>query len=693
MSYMKKIGIFGGSFDPVHIGHTKICEDVIKEFGLDFVVVLPTAVAPHKTLSDTDKTHRYNMAALAFEDNKKAVVADYEQNESPQYTYETLQHYAKIYKGDRLYLIVGGDSLRELKTWKNPEIITSLCEIISVRRGGAGEANEDGATANAEAAANAANVAVSAQDNAAAAEDAAASDLRGKYGARVTISNAAALNISSTRLRVFLEFGLSTEQFIDERVLSYIAVNKLYAAHRALTAKLAAYIKPSRYLHTAHTVIAGDRIARAIGADREKTFIACALHDCAKYVGESDFAKYGFKKPPDMSGKVTHAFLGEYVARIDFGIEDAQILEAIRCHTTAAPDMGLLAKIVFVADLIEETRDFADLKYLQNEVKKDFEKGFLECLKRQFVHLHNIKERKDIDKHTIEAYEYYIGAGGGGGSRSDKRGAANGKGSGRGKSGVASVTSVTGAADSAGAARQTARQKNIEIMGEQMRATKMADDICSLLYDKKAKNILSIKVSEMTVIADYFVIASASSTTHVKALAEHLSEQMQNQGYPLLRHEGRREGRWVALDFNEVVVHIFYEETRQFYSLERLWTNGQNVLDYSALREGAATGAATVAQGTALKKSAPKQAVVKKGVAKSEPKATPTAAAKAKPVAATDTPKQAVAKKASTKKEIAKTPAKKIKPAAAPKVTAKTKPATRAKPALKKAAEIIETAK
>ena len=104
--------------------------------------------------------------------------------------------------------------------------------------------------------------------------------------------------------------------------------------------------------------------------------------------------------------------------------------------------------------------------------------------------------------------------------------------------------------------------------------------ICKLLDDKKAKDIVMVNLENLTVIADYFIICSARSNTQVKALSDIVEEGMSKAGMEPLRAEGKQEGRWAVLDYGDVIVHIFYEETRKLYSLETLWSNGANVTHY-----------------------------------------------------------------------------------------------------------------
>lgn len=105
--------------------------------------------------------------------------------------------------------------------------------------------------------------------------------------------------------------------------------------------------------------------------------------------------------------------------------------------------------------------------------------------------------------------------------------------------------------------------------------------ICKLLSDKKASGIVYIDVESKTSLCDYFIICSGRSSTQVKSLAENLDEKMEEQyGIIPRRKEGLREGRWAVLDYEDVIVHIFNDEERDFYHLERLWEDGKNLTKY-----------------------------------------------------------------------------------------------------------------
>ena len=97
------------------------------------------------------------------------------------------------------------------------------------------------------------------------------------------------------------------------------------------------------------------------------------------------------------------------------------------------------------------------------------------------------------------------------------------------------------------------------------------------LEDKKAKDVKVLKITEQTVLADYFVICSGSSNTQIKALSESVEEAMKNVGELPDHIEGHREGTWVLSDYGCVIVHVFSDEAREFYDLERLWSDAEEI--------------------------------------------------------------------------------------------------------------------
>lgn len=108
----------------------------------------------------------------------------------------------------------------------------------------------------------------------------------------------------------------------------------------------------------------------------------------------------------------------------------------------------------------------------------------------------------------------------------------------------------------------------------------MATEIAEALYNKKGEDILIIDIADMSIIADCFVVASGNNVNQVKALCDDVERVMSLQGEQHRRLEGYPLGRWIVMDYGDVLVHIFHKEEREFYNLERLWDDGFNTSRY-----------------------------------------------------------------------------------------------------------------
>ena len=110
--------------------------------------------------------------------------------------------------------------------------------------------------------------------------------------------------------------------------------------------------------------------------------------------------------------------------------------------------------------------------------------------------------------------------------------------------------------------------------------------MAQILDSRKGEDILMIDVRESTILADWFVVATGRSTTHVRTLAEELEEKLaKEENLHKLRAEGTKEARWIVLDYGNVIVHIFHKDEREFYDIERLWETGDNSALYSPSAE------------------------------------------------------------------------------------------------------------
>ena len=120
-----------------------------------------------------------------------------------------------------------------------------------------------------------------------------------------------------------------------------------------------------------------------------------------------------------------------------------------------------------------------------------------------------------------------------------------------------------------------------------MKAQEIAIKAAQAIDAKRGKDIVVLKVDHLTVLTDYMVIATGRSVPQVKALCDHVEEELEKQEVFAKRKEGVSEGRWCVLDYGDVMVHIFHEQDREYYQLERLWADGTNELELSFEKEEA----------------------------------------------------------------------------------------------------------
>lgn len=177
--------------------------------------------------------------------------------------------------------------------------------------------------------------------------------------------------------------------------------------------KLKDYLPEKRWTHSLNVAKAAVQLSDLVGCDSQKAEIAGILHDAAKYVKLADVGSYCAKYNihlDDMekeSTALSHSVLGSYIARYEFGIEDENILSAIRYHTTAKPDMNILEKIIYVADVIEVGRDYPGVDDLREVAfSGDLDRAVLMALENAILSV--IRKKAPLHLRTIEARNYYL---------------------------------------------------------------------------------------------------------------------------------------------------------------------------------------------------------------------------------------------------------------------------------------------
>lgn len=111
--------------------------------------------------------------------------------------------------------------------------------------------------------------------------------------------------------------------------------------------------------------------------------------------------------------------------------------------------------------------------------------------------------------------------------------------------------------------------------------------IMQILSNKKAQDIMAIHVADQTIIADWFVVASGRVVQQVKSLCDEIQEKSDSLGMTPLRVEGYQQGRWIVMDYGDILVHLFHHEERAYYNMERLWDDGKNVILQNEIEEDA----------------------------------------------------------------------------------------------------------
>ncbi len=373
-----KIAIFGGSFDPVHAEHVNMVKAAQAALGTDKVIVIPAFIPPHKQdRALAAPQDRLNMAKLAFAGVKNCEVSAYELNAGgTSYTYLTLGYFKEKYPDARLYFLVGADMLKDFYTWKQPETILSLAELVAC--------NREGEKVNF-----------------------SAEQMRffAKFRKKFLSIEYTGRDISSTKARVLAAFGEDLKPYLPFDVIDYIEANELYRIRGVKEAL--AYLKPSRRKHTLGVALTAAKYAAKYKLPERKVILAAALHDVAKNMPLTAPELAGFALQEEVPAPVLHQYAGAYVAAHSLGIDDEDVLNAVRYHTSGRPNMSDLEKLIFLSDMLEPGRDFKGIEKLKRALENDLNECMYLSLKHELKYLK--RGGGTIYPLTFKAYEYYKG--------------------------------------------------------------------------------------------------------------------------------------------------------------------------------------------------------------------------------------------------------------------------------------------
>jgi len=385
---MERIGIYGGTFNPPHIGHLRGAAQAIEALGLSKLILIPDRIAPHKQIPSGSPSpeQRLEMLRIAASHYDKMEVSDLElKREGPSYSYITVQQVHELYPDAKLYFLMGTDMFTSFLTWRNPEEILKHAALAVMSRGDRGEAE-----------------AIEAQKRAIEAMG---------YEA-VVVENQVTV-ISSTQLRRLLAFRCAGD-FLPEGVLDYIREKRLYDTRanwknlpmEQLEKVVISLLNPNRVAHVLGCRDTAVDLARHWGANEEDAARAGILHDITKAIDGplqltlcstygkilSDFSK---KYP-----KTLHALTGSLVAQRIFG-ENEAVVSAICHHTTGKANMNLLEKIIYVADYMEPCRNFSGVEKLRELAYTDMDAALKLGLEMTLEHL--ARQGSEVSPESREA--------------------------------------------------------------------------------------------------------------------------------------------------------------------------------------------------------------------------------------------------------------------------------------------------
>ena len=385
---MERIGIYGGTFNPPHVGHLQAAKQAITALNLNHLLVIPDRIAPHKEIPQGSPTpkQRLEMLRLAAADCPQMEVLDIELNrEGVSYTYQTIQQLRPVYPDAELVLFMGTDMFLSFHTWRHPEIILENASLGVFYRGEKGE----------EAAIEAQKAAMEAM------------------GATVYLVKNPVINISSTQMRRLLAFRCAGE-LLPEGVLDYIRENRLYDTRapwknlpmEQLEQVVIRLLNPNRVKHVLGCRDTAVKLAEHWGADVTDAARAGILHDITKAIDGplqltlcdaygkllSDFSK---RYP-----KTLHALTGSLVAERIFG-ENKAVVDAIESHTTGKANMNTLEKIIYLADYIEPNRTIPGVEELRRLSYTDLDAAMKLGLEMTLEHLN--RQGAEVSPESQEA--------------------------------------------------------------------------------------------------------------------------------------------------------------------------------------------------------------------------------------------------------------------------------------------------
>ncbi len=382
--------LFGGAFDPVHNAHINNLRVALRYKKFDKVIIMPTGTPGHKSSCKAPFAIRKKLTEVAFSkvcDNFEVSTFEGESFER-SFSYITIAHLKELYPDAQIYFLIGADSALTMKTWRNWEYLAQNVAFLVLAR----EIGQDAQLAQA------------------VNEIKAISPL-------TAILQAEPMPMSSTQVRARIAAGQDVSRYLDSDVAQIIRENGLYSSDFYIknigTAKMLIpmLLKNKRANHTMNVADLSRQFAEKYGTDPDMAYLAGLLHDIQKEVSPEVLLHRAMQagNPDVIKDKpmpVLHGFAAADFMAKELGIDNEDLLWAVKSHTCGRPGMSQLEKIVYLADMLSAERKYPEKEYLLSLAWQDLDV----CMERALAaSLKWVGERGGVlDSDTQDAYNYFV---------------------------------------------------------------------------------------------------------------------------------------------------------------------------------------------------------------------------------------------------------------------------------------------
>ena len=384
---MAKIAIYGGTFNPVHIGHVNLLQSFIKTLKFDKVIVIPTNIPPHKNVNLTaDAQTRLEMCEKAF-DFLNVCVSDIElKREEKSYSIDTISQLKELYPNDELFFLMGSDMFLSLESWYRYDDLKKLITFCAASRNSQDKVKLE-------------NHAKKLEEN----------------GAKTVVIDVDVIELSSAEIREKVMFGEDYSSLVPDEVAKIIEEKSLYGFDKAVgifSDEIRKKLDDNRFTHSLCVAESAKHLAKKYGACCKKAYIAGLLHDITKQTSEQEqlqlIEKFGilFEDGERESKALWHAVTGYAYVKNVFGFKDEDFLNAIRYHTTSRKGASLLEDVVYIADFVSADRNYPDVDVMREKSERSLKEAKIYGL--AYTIEDNTRKGRMVGKNTIDAYNELI---------------------------------------------------------------------------------------------------------------------------------------------------------------------------------------------------------------------------------------------------------------------------------------------